>query len=789
MTLRGLCWDHERCVAPMEAAAAAWAQRAGVQIAWEARPLAAFNDQPVSELTADYDLLFVDHPFVGTAAALGCLAALDELLDPSMLGALAAGSAGPSHASYSYGGHQWALATDAACQVSVVRDDLLAAEGAAVPRTWEDVLALARRAPGSVALALYPSDAICSLLTLCANRGRPLGAEPGGRGFDPEAVRLLDALAGLVDETCLERNPPALLDAMSGGDGIAYVPLTFGYTNYARPAGPADGARLRFTDIPSAGRGPVGSILGGAGLAVSATSAHAPEAAAFAAWVSGDDAQRTIVGPHGGQPGAAAAWDDPQLDAACGGFFSGTRATLDAAWVRPRAPWWPEFQRPAGELLAATLRERRDPAATATALDRLLREHRDGAGARRPAPPAPDSPQKGSTMPGLLDGVRVLDFTQMMLGPFATQLLGDLGADVIKVERPGVGEWERGLEMMGELVAGDSAAFLAMNRNKRSIALDLKHGPSRDALLELGRTCDVVVENFRPGVLARLGLGYDDFRAVRPDVIYCSGSGWGQDTRFARENRPGQDLLIQAMSGLAANAGRAGEAPVVAGSSVVDAMTALTLAVGILGALFHRERHGTGQRVEVDLFSTAIAIQCQEISAMVNQGTEYERSAAGVAQPWLSAPFGIYRTADGWLAIAMAPLDELAALAGDPGLAELDAWLERDEAKRRLDAVTPSRTTQEWLDALMPAGIWAARVRTTKEAVDELRDEGSPLIRMVEHPRAGTLELIGCPIGFSATPWSLRTPPPLVGEHTEEVLGQVLDAEQLAEVLRAGAVA
>jgi crotonobetainyl-CoA:carnitine CoA-transferase CaiB-like acyl-CoA transferase len=386
-------------------------------------------------------------------------------------------------------------------------------------------------------------------------------------------------------------------------------------------------------------------------------------------------------------------------------------------------------------------------------------------------------------MTAALDGVRVLDFTQMMLGPFATQILGDLGADVIKVERPGAGEWERGLEMMGELLAGDSSAFLAMNRNKRSVALDLKHPPARDALLELGRTCDVVVENFRPGVMARLGLGYEDFKAARPDIVYCSGSGWGQDTRFARENRPGQDLLIQAMSGLAANAGRADDPPVVAGSSVVDAMTALTLAVGILGALVARERQGIGQRVEVDLFSTAIAIQCQEISAMVNQRTEYERSRAGIAQPWLSAPFGIYRASDGWLAIAMAPLGQLAGLVGDPDLGALDPWVDRDEAKDRLDRVIPERSCQEWLDVLMPAGLWAARVRTTKEAVDELREEGSDLIRTVEHPRAGTLELIGCPIGLSETPWSLRMPPPLVGEHTEEVLSEVLGPEAVAAAM------
>jgi crotonobetainyl-CoA:carnitine CoA-transferase CaiB-like acyl-CoA transferase len=379
-----------------------------------------------------------------------------------------------------------------------------------------------------------------------------------------------------------------------------------------------------------------------------------------------------------------------------------------------------------------------------------------------------------------LEGIRVLDFTQMMLGPYATQMLGDLGADVIKVERPGSGEWERGLEMMGELVAGESAAFLAMNRNKRSVALDLKDRRARDALLALGRTCDVVVENFRPGVMARLGLGYDDFRAVREDIVFCSGSGWGQDTRFAREGRPGQDLLIQAMSGLAANAGRRDEPPVVAGSSVVDAMTGLTLLAGVLAALLVRERRGIGQRVEVDLFSTAISMQCQEISTLANQAAPYERSRSGIAQPWLSAPFGIYRTADGWLALAMAPLERIAELVGDPPLAGLDPWIDRDEAKVRLDAVTPARTTQAWLDVLMPAGVWAARVRTTAEAVDELRAEGSPLICTVEHPRAGRLELIGCPISLSATPWSLRLPPPLVGEHTAEVLAEVLDPASVA---------
>ena len=383
-------------------------------------------------------------------------------------------------------------------------------------------------------------------------------------------------------------------------------------------------------------------------------------------------------------------------------------------------------------------------------------------------------------MPGALEGIRILDFSQMMLGPFATQMLGDMGADVIKVERPGVGEWERGLEFMGQLVDGDSAAFLAMNRNKRSLALDLKHPLARQALLEIGRVSDVVVENFRPGVMGRLGLGYDDFRAVRSDIIYASGSGWGQNTTYARQNRPGQDLLIQAMSGLAANAGSAGDPPTVAGSSVCDAMTSLTLATAICAALTARERQGVGQRVEVDLFSTTMAIQCQEVSALVNQETPIVRSASGIAQPWLSAPFGIYQTTDGWLALSMAALADLAKVLEISALADLDAWNDRDDVKRLIEALTATRSTQHWLDILVPAGIWSARVRTTEEAVQDLRDENHPLIVEVDRPSgAGKLELLGCPITFSETPWSVRRRPPRVGEHTREVLRELLPGAQV----------
>jgi crotonobetainyl-CoA:carnitine CoA-transferase CaiB-like acyl-CoA transferase len=381
-----------------------------------------------------------------------------------------------------------------------------------------------------------------------------------------------------------------------------------------------------------------------------------------------------------------------------------------------------------------------------------------------------------------LDGIRILDFTQMMLGPYATQMLADFGADVIKVERP-EGEWERTLPMMGGFVDGESAAFLAMNRNKRSLALDLKAPGVRDALLAIGAQSDVVVENFRPGVMDRLGLGYEDFRAVRPDIIYCSGSGWGQDTPLARLDRPGQDLLIQAMSGLAAATGRAGDPPTPAGTSIVDHATAMSLAVGILAALVARSTHGVGQRVEVDLYSTAIAMQCQEISALVNLGTDWTRSAAGIGGAWLNAPFGLYEASDGWFALSMADLGQIAGVFDDPSIADLDPWVDRDEVKRRIDRVAIGGTVDGWVAALLEAGLWSAPVRTTGQAVAELRELGSPLLQDVVRSTGETITLVGNPVTMSATPWQLRAAPPEPGEHTREILAEFLDDETVDGLL------
>ncbi|WP_410791844.1 extracellular solute-binding protein [Kribbella sp. C-35] len=368
MALRILCWDHPRCVNPVRAAAAVWERQHGTTITVTARPLAAFNDQPISDIARDADLLFIDHPMVGTVAREAALLPLDRLLDASVLETLRADSIGGSHDSYSWDGNQWAIAVDAACQVAVVDDSRL--DGRDVPHRWDDVLTLARGVPGSVALPLYPSDAILSLLSISAelSASDELWAE--------EAVDILVELVRLVDQRSFRLNPPGLLDLMSSesSDAPVYAPLLFGYTNYQRPE--TRGRRLRFCQPPSVGERPA-AVLGGAGLAVSAAGKHPDEAAAFAAWMAGADVQGTVVLGNDGQPASRSVWLDPAADEVVGGFFSGTRATIESSYLRPRAAWWPAYQEAAGIRLAEALRRGESASAIHADLIHALDKARD----------------------------------------------------------------------------------------------------------------------------------------------------------------------------------------------------------------------------------------------------------------------------------------------------------------------------------------------------------------------------------------------------------------------------
>ena len=247
-------------------------------------------------------------------------------------------------------------------------------------------------------------------------------------------------------------------------------------------------------------------------------------------------------------------------------------------------------------------------------------------------------------MPGPLDGIRVLDFTIAQQGPYATLLLADMGAEVIKVEQPGHGEVGRVIGIHRK--TGFSAYFLAINRGKKSLTLELKSPMGREIALRLARDCDVVAHNFRPGVMEKLGLGYDAFRAVNPRVIYAGASAFGAKGPLG--TKPGNDILAQAMTGLMSVTGD-GEAPVPAGAAIADHVGALTLALGIISALFARERAGAGQQVECSLLASLIAAQSWEVTHYMMSGELPAKAGRGHTHlPWL---WYTYRTADGWLAI------------------------------------------------------------------------------------------------------------------------------------------
>ena len=371
--LRAVGWDHERCMAPMRAAAEVWRRETGVAVEWVIRSGDSFAAEPLDRVAPDVDLISYDHPHVGSAAASGALRAYDELLPGDLLRALAADAIGLSHASYSWAGRQWGLATDGACQVSVIRPDLLPKD--AVPVTWDDALALARERMGHVTVSLAGADAICALLTICASAGTPIEPAPD-RFADPAvALPVLEWLGAYASHCHPSAWDGFVVGPMTRSDEIAYGLLQWGYTDYARRS--FAGPRLRFVDIPASGDEPIGSTLGGAGLGVSAWSRHPREAAEFAAWVTGAAAQREVVFRHGGQPGSRTVWHDDQCDHEAGGFFSGTLATMEHAVLRPRDPWWPEVQHQGGAAIARGLREGADPETILDQVERLYARARD----------------------------------------------------------------------------------------------------------------------------------------------------------------------------------------------------------------------------------------------------------------------------------------------------------------------------------------------------------------------------------------------------------------------------
>ncbi len=384
----------------------------------------------------------------------------------------------------------------------------------------------------------------------------------------------------------------------------------------------------------------------------------------------------------------------------------------------------------------------------------------------------------GQEGPGALAGMRVLDLTQVMSGPFCTMILADMGADVIKIESPQVGDQTR--KSWGYAVKGeDSRAFFSLNRNKRSVGIDLKTAEGLEEFYELCATADVVIENFRPGVAKRLRVDYETISAKQPALIYASISGFGQTGPYA--NYPGYDLIAQAMTGVMSITGEPGGAPVKCGLPVADLGAGMFCAIGILSAYVERLRSGVGQYLETSLFEAALAMSVWESTEFWATG---EIPLALGSANRMSAPYQAVPTSDGFVTIGanneklwriLCEVLGREDLVTDPRFANNNLRMaNRPELISVLTPVFQTRTTDEWVSSLLAAGVPAGPIRNYKEVLDgdpHVRARG--MIQHFDHPVEGVIPVLASPIKLQRTPPTVRIPPPLLGEHTESVLAEL----------------
>ncbi len=379
-----------------------------------------------------------------------------------------------------------------------------------------------------------------------------------------------------------------------------------------------------------------------------------------------------------------------------------------------------------------------------------------------------------------LSDVKILDFSHLLAGPFATQILGDYGAEVYKIERIHVGDDFRRWNFFNKKVGNySSASYMAWNRNKRSIALDIRKPEAKKIIYKMAESCDVVIQNFRPGVMAKRGYGYEDFNKINPKIIYCSGSGYGESGPYL--NKPGQDLLLQGITGLAKNTGRFSYPPTQLGAGIADQLGSLNMVIGILSALHYRNRTGRGQEIKVDLMSALLQHQLQEFVAVLNLNQEFERPESGVGHPGSGAPFGIYKTKDDYITIAVASLEDLSEIFNDEGLKKYSEGpsgamgsdlqiKKRDEIFHYIENLTKNFTT-EFLDKkLSEKGCWSAPLKTHKQVYNDPQVKHMNMFTTFHHNNYGEVKTVSPAVKLSETPTKVTRPVPMIGEHGFEIL-------------------
>ena len=394
-------------------------------------------------------------------------------------------------------------------------------------------------------------------------------------------------------------------------------------------------------------------------------------------------------------------------------------------------------------------------------------------------------------MPGPLDGVTILDLTRVLSGPYCTMLLADMGARVIKIEQPGRGDDTR--RWGPPFVGGESTYFLSVNRNKESVTLDFKSASGRDLLERLIARSDVLVENFRPGTLATVGLDFDSVHERYPRLIYASISGFGQTG--PRRNQSGYDAVMQAEGGLMSITGEPAGEPVRLGVAIVDLVAGLFAVQGVLLALRARDHSGCGQQVDVGLFDSVISLLSYQASAYLNAAETPART--GNRHPTI-APYDIVSAADGDFFLAIGNDDQFRRFCLIAGLEHLaddmrfatnpGRVVHYAELRRILSAALIERSRSEWLSQLMAADVPCGAVRDIPEVFNDVQVAARQMVEAIDHLTAGTVKVLGMPVKLSATPASIRTAPPILGQHTDAVLAELgVDAAAIAQ-LRAQAI-
>ncbi|MBM6906747.1 CoA transferase [Collinsella tanakaei] len=374
-----------------------------------------------------------------------------------------------------------------------------------------------------------------------------------------------------------------------------------------------------------------------------------------------------------------------------------------------------------------------------------------------------------------LDGILVLDFCQYLAGPSCALRLADLGARVIKIERPGTGDGSRHLVLEGCISDGDAVNFHTINRNKESMAVNTKDPAGLALVKRLIKHADVLIESFRPGVMDKMGLGYEDVHLLNPRLVYASISGYGALSPWAA--KPGQDLLVQSLSGLAWLNGNADQPPMPFALSLADSYTGVHAAEGILSCLIRRETTDVGGRVEVSLLASVLDLQFEVITTYLNDGNRSpQRSEFNNAHAYLAAPYGIYETSDGYIALAMGSVSELGRIIGSERVASYDdprQWFtRRDEIKRAIQDILRTGTTEAWLTKLEAHDYWCSDVYTWEQLMATDAFDALDFIQDVARPGTGELLTTSCPITFAGEDFGPSRPSPRLGEHTQAIIDE-----------------